>query len=478
MLEGFPHMALAAAPLRSLSEVPGPKGWPLLGNVAQLDLERLHAQLEDWAKAFGESFVFRIGPLPVLVLAGLEPSLTVLKERPQKFRRYARIEAVFEEMGGNGVFSAEGEAWQRQRKLVTKAMTPRQIEDAYPALHEITRRLLKRWETAARAGAPSDMNDDFTRYTVDTTTSLLFGRDLNTLETDGVVIQEHIHRILPAVNARINAPFPYWHFVRLPKDRALDRALAAVRAFVGALTADARRALASKSPHARKSLLEVMVELSDAPQSEFAESDLLANVVTLLLTGEDTTAYSLAWAAHILSLDPVLQDRLAEGVRAALGDVPLPARFEDAAALSMLEGFSLEAIRHRPVAPIISMEAIAETELDGIAVPAGTPILILTRPMGLDARHFPAPDMVKPERWEAGKKSDGVADGRAYLHFGAGPRLCPGRFLSLLEMKMALATLIANFRLSPVDPPEAVGEHFEFTMKPTRLRLSLEVRER
>lgn len=466
-------MSDPSAALRTLSDLPGPRGWPLAGNALQLDLERLHLQLEGWAKTYGESYVFKLGPQPVLVISGLESSLTVLKERPKSFRRFSRIESVLEEMGGNGVFSAEGEGWQRQRKLVTKAMSPKQIEDAYPALKAITARLMRRWERAAVSGRPCNMLDDLTRYTVDTTTSLLFGRDLNTLETEGVVIQEHIHRILPMVNARINAPFPYWRYVRLPKDRALDKALAATQEFLGEMIADARRTNAGKSPQDRRSLLEVMVELRDLPGSEFAEEDLRANLVTLLLTGEDTTSYTLAWAVHALAADPELQDSLHAGARSIMGMAPIPEAFQDIALFETLEGFLFEVMRKKPVAPIISMEAGEDAVLDGIAVPRGTPIMILARPAALDGRNFPRPGTIEPERWIGGKTNGGVRDSRAFLQFGAGPRLCPGRYFSLVEMKLVLAMLLARFKVTPSEPLDNSEEVFGFTMKPSRLMVNI-----
>ena len=36
------------------------------------------------------------------------------------------------------------------------------------------------------------------------------------------------------------------------------------------------------------------------------------------------------------------------------------------------------------------------------------------------------------------------------MPFGAGPRLCPGRYLAMLEMKMVMAMLLAQFDLASV----------------------------
>ena len=64
------------------------------------------------------------------------------------------------------------------------------------------------------------------------------------------------------------------------------------------------------------------------------------------------------------------------------------------------------------------------------------------------------------------------------MPFGAGPRVCPGRYLALLEMKMALAMLLAHFDIVAVDTPDgqAPREKLAFTMTPVGLKMRLRER--
>ena len=61
------------------------------------------------------------------------------------------------------------------------------------------------------------------------------------------------------------------------------------------------------------------------------------------------------------------------------------------------------------------------------------------------------------------------------MPFGAGPRLCPGRYLALLEMKMVTAMLFGGFEIESVQTPDGAEarEHLAFTMYPEGLRLRL-----
>src|SRR4029453_10193589 len=133
---------------------------------------------------------------------------TALRERPERYRRYSPIEAVISEMGANGLFSVEGEAWRPQRRLIMQALASTHFRAFFPALQAITERLYKHWRRAAAAGEVTDMTHDLVRYTVDVTTALAFGEDPNTIDRSGNAIQDHLAQIFPILWARINAPFP------------------------------------------------------------------------------------------------------------------------------------------------------------------------------------------------------------------------------------------------------------------------------
>jgi cytochrome P450 len=100
------------------------------------------------------------------------------------------------------------------------------------------------------------------------------------------------------------------------------------------------------------------------------------------------------------------------------------------------------------------------------------------RPPALDATHFAEPEAFRPERWLAGPDRPAGASSakRVAMPFGAGPRLCPGRYLAMLEMKMVMAMLLASFDIESVGAGPHGGEpkeHLAFTMYPEGLRLKL-----
>ncbi|MFM0367644.1 cytochrome P450, partial [Paraburkholderia sediminicola] len=235
------------------------------------------------------------------------------------------------------------------------------------------------------------MTEDLKRYTVDVTSALAFGDDPGTLEQDGNVIQEHLALIFPMLMNRINAPFPYWRYVKLPRDHRLDHALAEVHRYVR-LTMNRARERIRDRPHDEPcNLLEAMLQFRDTPGSGITDDQVAANVLTMLLAGEDTTAHSIAWALLYLSSDDALQSRVSNRSRAVLGAAGVCPTYETLKTLDLCEAVCTEASRFRPVIPVHAFEPLQDVEHHGIHLPAGSRMFFLTRPSMLDASNFEHP---------------------------------------------------------------------------------------
>jgi len=458
---------------RTLADLPSPAGLPLLGNALQLDIPRLHQVLEGWCATHGPLFTISIAGKRALVCSDPELLQVALRERPERYRRYRPIEAVIGEVGANGVFSSEGEAWRPQRRLVMQALAATHLRNFFPALQAITRRLHARWQRAAAAGEPVEMTQDLVRYTVDVTTALAFGEDPNTIDEPGDVIQEHLARIFPMIMDRINSPVPLWRWIKLPKDRALDRSLAHVNRHIHSLIERARARLASREAAVPENVLEALLIASDEPGSGIDDAAVAANVLTLLLAGEDTTAHTLAWTMQYLAREPGLMDRLHAVSAEVLGADTVCPSYEDVRRLDLVEGAATEASRFKPVAPLIFLEPVTDVVLGGVSVPAQTPLFFVLRPAMLDARHFGQPERFLPERWLPGHSAVQPHDARAYAQFGAGPRTCPGRFLAAVEIRLVLSMLARSFRVELQCDPAEIREVMAFTMLPSHMPVRL-----
>lgn len=479
MLRGVrrPDLPASATATRRIRDLPGPPGLPLVGNLFQLDIATLHRTVEKWHRQYGDYYRFRNTRNEMMVVADPETIGTLLRDRPDGFQRTSRMSKIADSMGFHGVFSANGARWRRQRPMVMAGLDPAHVKSYFPALVRVTERFARRWQRAADASATIELQTDLMRYTVDVTAGLAFGADINTIESDEDVIQQHLDKVLPALFSRLMAPFEYWRYLKLPRDRALSRHLEALQGAVNGFIATARQRMQEEPARraAPTNLIEAMIAARDTEGSGVDDGDVAGNVLTMLLAGEDTTANTLAWMIWLLGRNPAALERARAEVLSVLGNERLPSRYEQLGALPYVEACANETMRLKPVAPILILEAIRDTVVAGIEVPARQLIMCLMRPPAIDEKYFPDPQSFEPARWlESGARSASSAK-RLAMPFGAGPRLCPGRYLAMLEMKMVMAMLLAEFELDAVGTADGAEprERMAFTMQPVGLRMQL-----
>ena len=461
--------------LRQIRQLPGPFALPIVGNALQVKLPRIHRDVEQWVRRYGPFMRAWFGRTLVLVVADSDAVAAVLRDRPDGFRRPLASYTISVEMGGNpGLFLAEGTQWRNQRRMVMAGMAPGAIKAYFPALVTVAQRLQRRWHLAAAQGKAIHLDGDLKRYTVDIIAGLAFGTAVNTLESGEDVIQRHLDAILPAVARRSLSMVPYWRYFKLPVDRRLDRDVAALDVAVADLVRQARTRL-ERDPARRlrpPNLLEAMIAAADEADSGVDDRAVAGNVLTMLLAGEDTTANTLSWMIYLLQRHPASLGRAREEVRRLAPDTA-SFTLEQMDSLDYLGACASEAMRLKPVAPYIPLEALRDTVVGDVAVPAGSMLWCVMRHDTMSDAHFPDAQAFQPERWLA--EGSEANNKRAAMPFGAGLRTCPGRYLALLEIKIAMAMLLGSFDIAGVDTPDG-GEAQElmgFVMSPIGLTMRL-----
>ena len=167
-------------------------------------------------------------------------------------------------------------------------------------------------------------------------------------------------------------------------------------------------------------------------------------------------------------------------VDAVLGPGGQVGSIEDLARLDKVEACANEAMRLKPVAPLIMNEACEQAVVADVLVPAGSVVVCLMRPANLDDANFPRAEQFDPGRWLGGADAAASLSSakRIAMPFGAGPRMCPGRYLALAEIKMVTAMLLAQFELVDVSAPGTAepAERLALTMAPVGLKMKLRAR--
>jgi cytochrome P450 len=275
----------------------------------------------------------------------------------------------------------------------------------------------------------------------------------------------------------LNSFIPYWRWIKLPRDRDLDRSMVVVMQAIDDYVAQARQRMRDEPARQTQpcNLLEAMIVAADQPGSGVTDADVGPNVLTMLLAGEDTTANTLAWAIYLLHQNPHTLCMAQDEARRVVSGLLTAMTMDEMADLPYLEAVCHETMRLKPVAPFRVVQALHDTVIADVAVPKDTLVWAVSRHDTLDDRHFANATAFEPQRWLDADAASASAAKRLSTPFGAGPRVCPGRYLALVEMKLALATLLSQFNIESVGTADGqpAREFMSFTMTPVGLTLKL-----
>jgi cytochrome P450 len=204
---------------------------------------------------------------------------------------------------------------------------------------------------------------------------------------------------------------------------------------------DSIRRRKGESPQA--DFLGRLIEHADAEGQPFTEQELLDQVKTMLFAGHDTGAHALAFALHFLSGRPDLQANVREEAAALAKPGPL---LQVLGRMRWTEAIVLEALRLLPPAWAIERAAREDDVIAGYPIPKGSVVLLSPYVTHRHPLFWDEPAVFRPERFF---DAEVPRHRYAYFPFGGGPRICVGNNLGLLQLKVALATVLEHFALKP-----------------------------
>ncbi|MEB3357050.1 MAG: cytochrome P450 [Synechococcales bacterium] len=196
------------------------------------------------------------------------------------------------------------------------------------------------------------------------------------------------------------------------------------------------------------SVLDLLLAVRDDAGQPLGDQELRDQLMTLLLLGHETTASALTWALYWIHREGGMRDRLVAEL-SALGDDADPTAINQ---IPYLNAVCQEALRLYPIALIAQPRRVrSPIELAGYEFPSGSVLVpcIYTAHRRPDV--YPEPLAFRPERFLERKISP-----YEYFPFGGGSRRCIGMALALYEMKLVLATVLTQVRLSLVHPDQPV----------------------
>jgi cytochrome P450 len=400
--------------------------------------------LEIWGKAAFEQ-PFWVGPsfLGMRAMAH-DPAAVrhVLLDNATNYRKDELQLRILSPGLGDGVLTAEGEAWRVQRRALAPLFSPREVADFAPAVHRVGSAAVERL-ARRRDGSVIEVGELMSRLTLEVLEQTLFSQGLG---KEPSAFQQALTRYINTFGRLdpldlLGAPAFVPRIGRLRGRGTLKFFDEAVEGIV-----ERRRALIRDGGEPPRDLLTLLLAARDPETGRgLPEANIRANIVTFINAGHETTANALTWTLYLLSRAPEWRER-AEDEASCVFDPERPASLDGCTALRAVLD---EALRLYPPVALLSREAIRHDTILGQRVPAGTIVLISPYVLHRRRRLWDDPDAFDPSRF-LGEKRDRI-DRFAYIPFGAGPRVCIGMAFAIQEGTILLAHLLRFFRFDLVE---------------------------
>ncbi len=365
---------------------------------------------------------------------------------------------------GDGLLTSEGEQWRRHRRLVQPVFSRRYVTAFGPAMTGAAQRLTARWDSLAE-GTVISVAGQMSGLALDIVGQALFGFDLR---GDAELMGRAMDAGQRVATLATFVPVP-WGPVSTRALKSVARRVGhtpeGIEGPVGRIISDRRaEARAAQEPVSPRDLLDVLLTSRAADGSPLTDTEIGDEVATFMLAGHETSANTLSWSLALLSAYPSARQQLEAELDAVLGDRAPEAG--DADKLPWTRAVVAEAMRLYPPAWTIERNALADDEVAGVRVPAGSllaipPYLVHRHPdfwpdpAGFDPRRFLRD--AEPPGWPAEEgvstyHGNGHLTGQArhryaYIPFGGGRRACVGASFAELETVLVLATIARRYRL-------------------------------
>jgi cytochrome P450 len=351
-------------------------------------------------------------------------------------------------VGPNSVLTLLGPEHMRQRKLLLPSFHGEAIERYTAMIAQAAEREIDRWPLHE----PFALAPAMQAITLDVIMSGIFGVEGVPREgTPERALREEIKSAVRLATRQIAQMIELLNINRSEPIGPVRRLVAALDRPLYATIA-ARRAAGDAGE--RTDILSLLLAARDEDGKPMSDQELRDELLTLVLAGHETTANSLAWTFERLLRTPHAYERLREEVRSHDG--------QDAGA-DYVEATIHEAMRSRPVIPIIGRRVQCPWQLGQWRLPAGSSVLMSILLLHHRPDVYPEPFAFRPERFL------GVKPGTyTWIPFGGGIRRCLGATLAMAEQRVVLRAIARRTDMTAAHPAPERARHRNVTMIPAR----------
>ncbi|CAD5165237.1 unnamed protein product [Musa acuminata subsp. malaccensis] len=430
---------------------PGPRRWPVVGNLYDIKPVRFRCFAE-WAQTYGPIMSVWFGTTLNVVVSSSELAREVLKEKDQQLadRPRSRSAARFSRDGKDLIWADYGPHYVKVRKVCNlELFSPKRLEALRPIREdEVTAMVESIFHACShpeKVGKSLVLKDHLSAVAFNNITRLAFGKRFvnpdGSTDEQGVefkTIVSNGHKFGASLSL---AEYVSWLQWLCPLDvEAYDKHSARRDRLTKIIMEEHTQARYKGG--AKDHFVDALLTLKD--QYDLSEDTIIGLLWDMITAGMDTTVISVEWAMSEIVRNPRVQRKIQDELDRVIGQERIMNE-TDFASLRYLQCVVKESLRLHPPTPLmLPHKANADVKIGGYDIPKGSNVIVNVWAIARDPKTWKNPLEFRPERF---LEEDIDIKGHDFrvLPFGTGRRVCPGAQLGINLVTSMLGHLLHHF---------------------------------
>lgn len=327
-------------------------------------------------------------------------------------------------MGEKGLITGSGDDWEKRRKAISDKFSSNIIAQAMKLAKKRIKAKMAGWGKAKNN--PVVLQDEFIPLSMEIFCDIFF---------PGFIEITDMKKFIRNINYALDHNWRWWVAQTLPlyiptaANMRMKKAICSMRQAAKKYIQNEK---SNESPILR-SLNEIDMD----------KEQTISEIITLILTGYETTAISMTWTTYLLAKHSSWQNRIHNEIKQypSIDDIS----YSDLNSLDCVNAVCHEGLRMYPAGWQTHRQAITTHSLNGYDIPKGTKVIVSPFITQRHKAEWKEPDTFKPSRFLVNEKHKSDC----FFPFGSGKHTCIGQHLAKMEIKLLLTYIVKNFYIKP-----------------------------
>ena len=449
--------------IKKRSHLLGPPPKAFFGNYLEIAKAGYLDCMKKWMSQYGPTFIFYLGVRPIVATEDPEVIKSIMVTKFESFTNRSFTLPLSEKGQARATLvQMRDEIWRRVRHSMSPGFSSKKLKMMAPLIQKSCENLRDKMVASSDTDVSVDVHKLFASFAVEVTLATQFSRDISSQSGENNPINKATASIFEVISssydnqlAREQLTVVMSHFPwSVPILSFYGRKATKIGKSWDYLETVALRLIENHQNNTTtgKDLLQMLLEVRNENNVTLSSGyvlndEIIALILTVVLASYETTTDTLSFTAYLLALNPSIQDRLIREITDYYDANPESSLYDAAENIDYVSMVLSEALRMFPSLAMPTRECKQTCVInDNLTIEKGCDVVFPAHSLHYNPKYWPNPDKFDPERFNPNNEQSYPTF--AYIPFGEGPRVCIGKRMVMLEMKMLLITIFRKFRFN------------------------------